>query len=336
MNDTTDLISGIRGSGGHAGIAFNDPWDIDDQVLERRDNWLLSYIDILTLFLTLLVVLLALQPKEEAPLAETQPGDYKFISPIPIERPMRNEVSRATEVGTSTSQWSATGLVDNESQAGNDTRIEDPGIPLVSQISFSPTREGFPDEGIPSMENLPLPAVLVEQKRAETDGPAQQSDDVADVAEKPGRAEADRLLQELTALNLDQRLRITQVSEGVQLEVSDNILFALGSTELTPEGMALLDDLYRVFNRQQGSVSIEGHTDDRPIATARFPSNWELSSGRATQVARYLIDKGMAPERLRAIGYADTRPLESNTSAEGRSRNRRVALLVELSEAASQ
>jgi chemotaxis protein MotB len=337
MNDTTDVTSGSHSVDGHAGIAFNDPWDIDDQVLERRDNWLLSYIDILTLFLTLLVVLLALQPREEAPMAETQPGDHRFITPIPIERPMQNQVSRATEVGNSTVEWPGTGLADNESQAGNQTQIEDPGTPLVSQISFSPTREGFPDEGIPLMENLPLPAVLVEQTRETENEHTQETEtEEREIASEPEVSNAQRLLEELSALNLDQRLRISQVEEGVQLEVNDTILFALGSTELKPEGKALLDDLHQIFSRQQGSVSIEGHTDDRPIANLRFPSNWELSSGRATQVARYLIDKGMAPERLRAIGYADTRPLESNASAEGRSRNRRVALLVELSEPASQ
>ncbi|EWG98544.1 hypothetical protein Q427_29990 [Halomonas sp. BC04] len=78
----------------------------------------------------------------------------------------------------------------------------------------------------------------------------------------------------------------------------------------------------------EGDVSVEGHTDSIPIATARFPSNWELSSARAIAVLRYLAELGIDIERLRAVGYAETRPLESNDSAEGRAMNRRVELLL--------
>ncbi|HPP47832.1 MAG TPA: OmpA family protein, partial [Accumulibacter sp.] len=76
-------------------------------------------------------------------------------------------------------------------------------------------------------------------------------------------------------------------------------------------------------------VTIEGHTDNVPISNAQFPSNWELSAVRATTVLRLFADAGVAPERLTAIGYADTRPVEANTLVEGRARNRRVTILIE-------
>jgi chemotaxis protein MotB len=73
-------------------------------------------------------------------------------------------------------------------------------------------------------------------------------------------------------------------------------------------------------------ASVEGHTDNTPIATQKFPSNWELSSSRATSVARYLISQGVAANRLRAIGYADTKPKVENIKDEDRARNRRVSI----------
>ena len=76
-------------------------------------------------------------------------------------------------------------------------------------------------------------------------------------------------------------------------------------------------------------VTIEGHTDNVPIKTPQFPSNWELSALRATTVLRLFAESGIAPERLTAIGYADTHPVEANTSVEGRARNRRVSILID-------
>jgi chemotaxis protein MotB len=77
---------------------------------------------------------------------------------------------------------------------------------------------------------------------------------------------------------------------------------------------------------------VEGHTDPVPISTLQFPSNWELSAQRATTVLRYLVRAGVPAERLRAVGYADTRPVADNSTPEGRAKNRRVALVVHLEE----
>ena len=75
-------------------------------------------------------------------------------------------------------------------------------------------------------------------------------------------------------------------------------------------------------------IRVEGHTDHLPIASATFPSNWELSSARASSVVRLFIATGIAPARLAAVGYADHKPVESNDTPEGRSRNRRVTLMI--------
>lgn len=121
---------------------------------------------------------------------------------------------------------------------------------------------------------------------------------------------------------------VAEGNRGVTLRIDDNLLFSSGQAELTSGGREILQGLVATLAGFDGQVSVEGHTDDIPITTARFPSNWELSTGRAIAVLRYLAEQGVPPARLRAIGYADTRPLESNASAEGRAANRRVELLL--------
>jgi chemotaxis protein MotB len=85
-----------------------------------------------------------------------------------------------------------------------------------------------------------------------------------------------------------------------------------------------------VINRTQYPVSVEGHSDNQPINTRQFPSNWELSTSRATSVLRALVRDGVKQERLRAVGYADTRPLKPNSTPQGRAANRRVELILQI------
>lgn len=135
------------------------------------------------------------------------------------------------------------------------------------------------------------------------------------------------LQDSLNSLSL-QGVDATPGREGLTLRIADNLLFASGESKLSYEGMILISQLQGVLAEFSGEISIEGHTDNVPISTARFPSNWELSSARAIAVLRYLEFGGMQAERMRAVGYADTRPLEDNTSPQGRAANRRVELIL--------
>lgn len=114
-----------------------------------------------------------------------------------------------------------------------------------------------------------------------------------------------------------------------ELRIQDEILFSSGQADLQPEGQALLALLEPLLDEHDGLITVEGHTDNIPIATERFPSNWELSSARASGVVRYLQDQGLEAQRLRAVGRADTQPVASNNTARGRAENRRVALILE-------
>jgi chemotaxis protein MotB len=159
-------------------------------------------------------------------------------------------------------------------------------------------------------------------------------------AERGARVQADSQVKELsgTYTNLVEelesevasgKLEIQKLRGQLQVRALDRILFASGSAELKPDGRAVLKKLgAQIRKLPDQRVRVEGHTDDVPIATARFPSNWELSAARAAQVVRAFEEAGLDPKRLEAIGFGPNRPIEDNAKPEGRSRNRRIEIVL--------
>lgn len=128
---------------------------------------------------------------------------------------------------------------------------------------------------------------------------------------------------------LDSKIDSSIQERGLVISIKDTILFASGSAEVTPPARQLLEKLSIVLSAAPNYVKIEGHTDNVPIRTPEFPSNWELSVIRATIVLRILSYAGGIPaDRLSATGYGEFRPLAANTTVGGRARNRRVDLVV--------
>jgi chemotaxis protein MotB len=111
--------------------------------------------------------------------------------------------------------------------------------------------------------------------------------------------------------------------------LTDNLLFESGSATLQPGADKLLAEVAQLLNLDSSHpITVEGHTDNQPISNAQFPSNWELSTTRATNVVRFLISQGVNRYRLGAVGYADLHPIGSNATAAGRARNRRVEIVL--------
>jgi chemotaxis protein MotB len=111
--------------------------------------------------------------------------------------------------------------------------------------------------------------------------------------------------------------------------LTDRVLFDSGAAELKPEATPVLTKVAEIVSREgRHQVMVEGHTDPVPIHGSLFPTNWELSTARASRVVRFLIGGGVARERLSAAGYASLHPIASNTTAVGRSRNRRVEIVL--------
>jgi chemotaxis protein MotB len=112
--------------------------------------------------------------------------------------------------------------------------------------------------------------------------------------------------------------------------LTDQLLFSSGQAMLQPAGFPLLNEVAQLLNVDKSHpITVEGHTDNVPISSSQYPSNWELSTDRATTVVRYLIAKGVNRERLGAVGYADLHPLASNATAAGRAKNRRVEIVLQ-------
>ncbi len=158
-----------------------------------------------------------------------------------------------------------------------------------------------------------------------------------DPIEKDDESDKDELINDIESMIQEQRLGefvyVYTEGERIIIRIKGTILFPSGDVELFDDAVPIFDDIYSLFKKYADySVDIKGYTDNTPIATSRFPSNWELSAVRATTVLRFFIDQGIAPARMSATGYADLFPISSNETEEGRAQNRRVEFVLEKEE----
>ena len=114
----------------------------------------------------------------------------------------------------------------------------------------------------------------------------------------------------------------------IELEMNSQLLFLSGEAELSTKAVPVLKKIAEVVRRMPNVINIEGHTDDVPIDTIEFPSNWDLSSARATTVVREFVKNGISAKRLSAVGYGEFHPVADNNNNEGRNKNRRVVLVL--------
>jgi chemotaxis protein MotB len=129
----------------------------------------------------------------------------------------------------------------------------------------------------------------------------------------------------------DKQIRLKMAQKGLVITFVDEVLFDSGKADIRKEAYPALDKIARVLieNVPDREIGIEGHTDNEPIKYSGWKSNWELSTARATSVLHYLVDeKGIAPERVTAIGYGEYRPVATNATAQGRQLNRRVEIVI--------
>ncbi|QID18393.1 flagellar motor protein MotD [Nitrogeniibacter mangrovi] len=175
---------------------------------------------------------------------------------------------------------------------------------------------------VPQMAVPPVPGL----SKPKVDDARQKA---REAAVKRMRNMADEIRRVLQPLAEGGQVSVTEGANGIKVEINAEVLFAPGEADLGPSAIAALDAVARVLAPAEFPIVIEGHTDNVPINTYRFPSNWELSAVRASSVVRLFVANGVDPARLTAAGYGDQRPVASNLTEEGRSRNRRVTLLIE-------
>lgn len=141
---------------------------------------------------------------------------------------------------------------------------------------------------------------------------------------------AQKLLSYLREHDLEDKVQVQQSGEGIRVIISDSVMFRSGEAALIDPSRTMLELLSGMIDASTQAVVVEGHTDDRPIRTGRYPSNWELSSARASSAVRFLLEQphALPPDRYVAIGYGPHRPVRTERSAGARARNRRVEILL--------
>ena len=157
---------------------------------------------------------------------------------------------------------------------------------------------------------------------------------------KTGRAQRDtrkqRLSDQLTSL-LKQKIGAGEVvvkdtRDGVSINLLETLLFETGNADIRPEARETLDEIATFIAKLPNSIRVEGHTDDIPIHTAQFPSNWHLSVARAMNTGYYILLKNIPPQRLSIAGYSEYQPVAPNDTPENRAKNRRVEIVILLGE----
>lgn len=133
----------------------------------------------------------------------------------------------------------------------------------------------------------------------------------------------------ITAAKVPQGVKITSTERGLNIRINDEALFSSGSASMNPQIQEFIDLIASLVKDLPNLIAVEGHTDNQPIHSAAFPSNWDLSTSRANSLIRYLTEHHqLAANRFSSTGYAGTRPVESNDTPDGQAANRRVELIV--------
>ena len=191
----------------------------------------------------------------------------------------------------------------------------------ASLTSAFGTQVGSPEILTPANEQEVLLRSLVDRRDAKL-GEQQRKQ------QERMQAIAQNLNTVMTSLVKDGQVSVTQTQRGVEVEINASALFGPGDAVLRGGSIKTLAEVAQVLKLSEQAIEVEGHSDNVPINTPRYPSNWELSSARASSVVRLFVEHGVAAGHLTAVGSAANRPMVSNGTAEGRARNRRVTVTV--------
>jgi len=143
--------------------------------------------------------------------------------------------------------------------------------------------------------------------------------------------EVQQMQEKLKKKDMEDGVKVKVTETGIAVLLSDPVSFASGSDELNPKSLEVIREVGKILDRQpQAQVRVEGHTDDVPIRSGKFASNWELSSARALRIVKALsVNSSIHPGRLSAVGYGEHRPLVPNVNSTSRQKNRRIEIYID-------
>lgn len=167
----------------------------------------------------------------------------------------------------------------------------------------------------------------LEMKKKEAKPKPEAVDELGGMAKKEMKKIKSDIEEFIVKNQLGGKVNAKIDGRGVVITISDVVLFPAGEADINPEASPLMEKLKELLKEFDYKVRVDGHTDNVPINTPQYPSNWELSTARASRIVRYFIDNGIAPERLSAQGFAEYQPLADNSTPENRAKNRRVEIV---------
>ena len=260
------------------------------------ERWLISYADMITLLTVVFIILFS-------------------MSNIEMEKFKALSESMTDGFGATAK---STSLDPNPDGLGED--------PSTTPIDYG-TVSGGEAPGILFPEfQTPIQVFRFRRIMEGQDGVDGLLDELRDLLENESRRQGEPLVSEFEH---DERINMRFTERGIVLTFRDDrLLFDSGAAEIKPVFRQILQKLNLELGKLPNSIEVLGHTDNQPIASARFPSNWELSAARAASVARFLVSDGLPSTKVSVAGYADTRPLDSNDTAHGRAGNRRVEIVI--------
>ncbi len=283
---------------------------------KNQDNWLLSYLDVFVLIIMLVITLLAIT---DFNTTTAQKQTKKTIATKPAKKSSKTSLEKIESKHSSIKSL----------------------LPKTIKYKIQPSKLPETTATVTSIKTVRTKKNTIQTPEIIIRQPSSILAAKEKIVSKPNKLLSTETLRQtnvwkqqlknnLDHFKLNQFVNIKLRKGYAQIEIQDNVLFDSAQAQLTEEGKLLLGKLTVSLKQSDGVIFVEGHTDNQPIATTNYPSNWELGSARATSVLHFLITQGINSQRLRAVSYADTMPLADNTTTEGRRKNRRVNLLVKL------
>jgi len=256
----------------------------------NHDRWLVSYADFITILFAFFVVMYSISSVSE--------GKYRVLSD-----------SLVSAFNNSDSSRESVQVIHVEDSAEVTAGPTSDARELLEPVSLSPQMENQQDE-----------------ERKQSDESFSQK--VLDAAETEIDGLAGHVEDQMGSLIDTGIINVKRNKFWLEVEIKSSLLFPSGGSSLIPASIPILIDLSDIFADLPNRIHIEGFTDNLPISTQVFPSNWELSSARASAVVRLFESNGVEPSRMASIGYGEYHPVSDNTSEEGRAKNRRVVVVV--------
>ncbi len=280
-----------------------------DEVKPGLPPWMATFADLMALLMCFFVLLLS--------FSEMDAQKYKLVAGSMANAfgVQRDVVAQSIPMGTSV-------IADEFSSGRPEPTTENVVQQQTVQNMEMSLQSGQADLGL----DLDSPA---RQEEAQEEAARELLIDKLDSLAEQTQQDAARLEQAFGKEINDDLIDIESGFRSITIRIREQGSFDSGSAVLNNDFVPVLAQLRDILGKVDGRIAIEGHTDDRPIATAEFPSNWHLSAQRALSVTNELLkDDLVSDERLMVVGYGDTRPFQSNDTETGRSRNRRVEIVI--------